>query len=616
MKSKRKTRVFGLIIMLLLLASSVFLIYNLILLQGIETFYRVMLILFIIFFDFLIVKGLFTVCFRNFKRLKFVLLTIISIMLILIYGTGGTAIFLLYNKLSNFNKDKITYTSDLITLTSGPKDVDDLENSKIGMIKDTEDIEGYVIPQEMIKDEKLDENNEIIQYEDSLEMMEDLYNEEIEAAFVSSNYKITFSNIDSYSNIENETQVILEKSKTMKKNEKENSEKSLDEPFTLLLLGVDSENDGLNPNQAFNGDTIMMITFNPKTLNATMFSIPRDTYVPIACNGNSENKINSAAYGGSECMIDTVENLTGITIDYYAKINFKGVVELVDALGGITVDVPINFCEQNSDRLWGSKQICLNKGEQQLNGEEALALARHRKTLAMGDFARGQNQQLVVEAMLKQLKNVNSATDFYDILSAISNNIDTNLTTSQILSLYNVGKRMMFSDDATFNIQKTFLRGYDQYVGGMYTFQYYRGSLEDIIEVMEINLGIKKATPVKEFSFSINEEYERYIAGDSEYNESRRTDLQYSYSESSSNDTREEKSTHTYSNNNTTTTKPEEEVSSSEDTGNDNSGSIEETPGDDIEGGDSENPGSDNNGNIDTDTPTTPGGSSPTTPTE
>lgn len=613
MKSKRKARVFGLIIMLLLLASSGFLIYNLILLQGIETFYRVMLILFIIFFDFLIVKGLFTACFRNFKRLKFILLTIISIILIIIYGIGGTAIFLLYNKLSDFNKNKITYTSNLITLTSGPKNVKDLENSKIGIIKDTEDIEGYVIPQEMIKDEKLDENNEIIQYEDSLEMMEDLYNEEIEAAFVSSNYKITFSNIDSYSNIADETQVILEKSKTMKKNEEQTSEKSLDEPFTLLLLGVDSENEGLNPNQAFNGDTIMMITFNPKTLNATMFSIPRDTYVPIACNGNSENKINSAAYGGSECMIDTVENLTGIPIDYYAKINFKGVVELVDALGGITVDVPIKFCEQNSDRLWGSKQICLNKGEQVLNGEEALALARHRKTLALGDFARGQNQQLVVEAMLKQLKNINSATDFYDILSAISKNIDTNLTTSQILSLYNVGKRMMFSDDSTFNIQKTFLRGYDQYVGGMYTFQYYRGSLEDIIEVMEINLGIKEATPVKEFSFSINNEYERYVAGDSEYNEAKRTDLQYSSSSSSSSETHtEEERVETNYNNNVTTT-PEEEVSNSEDntTGSSETGD-DNTTGDNTESGGVETPtepGGGNTGSSGGGTTTSPEGS-------
>lgn len=556
MKSKKKTRVFGLILIILLLVTSGFFIYNIVLLHGIETFYRIMLILFIIFFDFLIVKGLFYSAIIRTKKGKLIFLTITTLILSIIYGIIGVVIFLVYNKLDNFNKDKVTYTSNLITLSEGPKKVSQLKKKKIGIIKDSNDVEGYVLPKQMIKEEDLEDNNEIIQYNDSLDMVEDLYDEEIDAAFVSGNYKITFNNIDGYENIANETQVILEKSKTMKKQEDTtSSKKQLTEPFTMLLLGVDSEKDGLNANQSFNGDTIMMITFNPKTLNATMFSIPRDTYVPISCNGNRENKINSAAYGGTECMIKTVENLTHIDIDYYAKVNFKGVVELVDAVGGITVDVPIKFCEQNSDRLWGSKQICLNKGVQKLNGEQALALSRHRKTLALGDFARGQNQQLVVEALINQMKNVKNAKDFYAILDAVSNNIDTNLTTKQLLSFYNIGKRMMFNDsNNVLNIQKTFLRGYDQYIGGMYTFQYYNGSLSDIIDVMKINLGLKKAKKVKTFSFSINEEYERYIAGDGEYNESKRTDLQVSSSSNSSRRSSSSSSSNNTSSNKNTTT--------------------------------------------------------------
>ena len=77
---------------------------------------------------------------------------------------------------------------------------------------------------------------------------------------------------------------------------------------------------------------------------------------------------------------------------------------MVDTLGGIEVDVPMDFCEQDSDRRFGSHLICLEEGLQNLNGEEALALARHRKTLATGDLQRGLNQQLVVQGMLKQTK--------------------------------------------------------------------------------------------------------------------------------------------------------------------------------------------------------------------
>ena len=128
------------------------------------------------------------------------------------------------------------------------------------------------------------------------------------------------------------------------------SNKKLDEPFTVLLMGVDSTLNSINTNTAFNGDTLMLITFNPKTLNATIFSIPRDLYVPITCRNNGKAKINSSSVGGVSCVIDTIENLVDIKIDYYSKINFKGVVDLVNALGGIDVNVTYSFCEQDSKR--------------------------------------------------------------------------------------------------------------------------------------------------------------------------------------------------------------------------------------------------------------------------
>ena len=87
------------------------------------------------------------------------------------------------------------------------------------------------------------------------------------------------------------------------------------------------------------GDTLMIITFNPDTLQTTLVSIPRDTFVPIACRNDQYAKINSAAAYGTSCVIDTVSNFLDIDIDYYVKINFKGVVDLVDAIGGIEVDV-------------------------------------------------------------------------------------------------------------------------------------------------------------------------------------------------------------------------------------------------------------------------------------
>ena len=169
-------------------------------------------------------------------------------------------------------------------------------------------------------------------------------------------------------------------------------------------MGVDSAEEDLSKAAGL-GDSLMLITFNPKTLNTTIMSIPRDTYVPITCYRNSKSKITHAASGGDSCMINTIENFFDINIDYYAKINFRGLMKLVDALGGIDVEVPYSFCETT---MWRSEEymVYVDEGMQHLNGEQALALSRNRKTYKRcgakyskgprNDFVRGQNQQLVI----------------------------------------------------------------------------------------------------------------------------------------------------------------------------------------------------------------------------
>ena len=308
------------------------------------------------------------------------------------------------------------------------------------MIKDKKDIEGNILAQELIKKEKL--TNKIKYYDDYYEMLSALYNGDIKAIFVSSNYAILFSAEEAFANIADDTEVLYEFSKEMP-NEDINiaSNKKLNEPFSILIMGVDSEKEGLNANAAFNGDTLMLITFNPNTLNATMFSIPRDTYVPIACRNNAYNKINSSAAYGTNCVLNTVQNLTDIKIDYYVKINFKGVVDLVNAVGGVEVEVGKDFCEQDSNRNHEKgHEICLKKGKQTLNGEQALAFSRHRKTLPRGDIDRAQNQQLVVEALAQKMLKLKNYNDFKKVLESITKNIATNMNKNSILSLYDVLK--------------------------------------------------------------------------------------------------------------------------------------------------------------------------------
>ena len=491
---------------------------GLLLLKKIETILRIIIIIsvFIIYFIYIFISILLLFSKKNkLYIVNSIFITILSISFIIL----SIYINKTYNIVDNMNKKMVTYSTSLVVL----KDTD-FKNSKdfvIGMISDETDIEGNILANKLLDKKNLDKID-IKYYDNYLEMLGELYNKSIDGILISTTYSLTYRVYENYENIKDDTKIIYTYKEKMKnKDISLSSNKSLTEPFTLLILGVDSEKDGLKMNQVFNGDTMMTITFNPNTLNTTIFSIPRDTYVPIACNGNKSNKINSSAIGGTSCVIKTIKNLTNIDIDYYVKINFKGVVDLVNTLGGIDVDVPVDFCEQDSNREEYTP-ICLTKGLKTLNGEEALALSRHRHSLPLGDFQRVQHQQLVVEAISKKVKSVRNINKLYDILNAISKNIETNVKTDEMLNLYNVGKKMLLQNNSSINIEKTYLTGYDLTMlipglGNVYTFQYYEESLNEIVNAMKINLGLIKPTMTKTFNFSVNYTYEVPVIGKQYY---------------------------------------------------------------------------------------------------
>ncbi len=522
-KASKVQRFFYNLALFLYLVCFGYFIYGLFHLGKIELFIRVIIIAFFgLWFFIYFLSGLISMLSKRIKT--FVVFTLFTLLLCPLFVVSSFYINKIYDALSVMNRETVTYTTNLITMKDGKIS----KNSVIGMIKSTEDVEGNLLAKKLIEKEKL--KNTIEYYDEYPKMLQDLYNGEIDGCFVSKNYPILFSNNEDFANIENEVSVAYEYSEDMKNVDNKiikNPGKDLTEPFTLLLMGVDSEVDGLKANQAFNGDTLMMITFNPKTLNATMFSIPRDTWVPIACNNNRENKINSSAAYGSSCVIKTIQNLTGINIDYYAKINFKGVVDLVNALGGVTVEVEKpdywyigdgktytnKVCEQDSSRRFGKDLVCMNLGLQTLNGEQALAYSRCRHLYAMSDIARNQHQQQIIEAMASKIKDLRSVSDFEKVLNAVSKNIETNITTNQMFSLYNVAKNMIVDDTKTLSIQKTYLSYYNLGLSFTSALGYYKESLDAIVKAMKINLELEKPTIVKTFDISYSENYTTPLIG-------------------------------------------------------------------------------------------------------
>lgn len=457
---------------------------------------------------------------------------------IMIILFGGAQYFATYNinkisdSITKVTSNSTIYSSSLIVLKSSSiKKASDITKN-VGIISDTSSMEGYVVAKELAEKEKISDDM-ISEYDTYIDMLTDLYDGKLDGVLISSSYADMLSSNEGFEDINDKVKEIASKKKLSTK-KKSSTNKKLTEPFTLLIMGVDSTTNSLKNSNSFNGDTLILITFNPKTMNTTMLSIPRDTRVPIAClRSKAKNKINASSMYGTDCVINTVENLTDVKIDYWVKVNFQAVVSLVDAIGGIEVDIPYSFCEQDSKRRFGDHTIFVEKGRQTLNGEQALAFARNRHPwpgecpkkytkYTSNDFVRGQNQQTIIKAIANKLKSTTSLSEIYKLLDIVGENIDTNIEKDIMITGFDTFKDIILKSkningDDFVGIQKLYLSGYDNMINGIYYFEYYDGSLQEITEAMKINLGEVKPTMDKDFSFSINSPYEEVPIGKGVY---------------------------------------------------------------------------------------------------
>ena len=196
--------------------------------------------------------------------------------------------------------------------------------------------------------------------------------------------------------------------------------------FSILLLGVDTGD--LGRTDTGRSDAIMVATVSPEDNKTQVISIPRDTYMEIVGYGTFD-KINHAyAFGGPAMSMDSLEKYLDIPIDHYAAINLRGIQDLVDAVGGVTV---------NNDLAFTSDGKSFDIGQIELNGEEALAFVRMRYDDPKGDYGRQERQRLVIQGIMQKLISINSMTKYQSILDALSDNMKTDMdfSTMQTIAL-------------------------------------------------------------------------------------------------------------------------------------------------------------------------------------
>ncbi|MFP7493109.1 LCP family protein [Terribacillus saccharophilus] len=225
------------------------------------------------------------------------------------------------------------------------------------------------------------------------------------------------------------------------------------ERINILLLGVD-ERDG----DAGRSDALLLMSLDPSSDSMELISIPRDTRTEIVGHGTVD-KINHAyAFGGVDMSINSVENLLDTEIDYFVEINMEGMSDLVDAVGGITVQNDLDWYDEG----FYKKDYHYQKGEITLDGPQALGYARMRHLDPEGDFGRNARQRQVIEAVVNKGASIKSINKIDDLLKVMGNNVQTNLNLSSMQHLFTDYRNVRQS------IQEHEMKGQSTTIDGIY----------------------------------------------------------------------------------------------------------------------------------------------------
>jgi LCP family protein required for cell wall assembly len=261
--------------------------------------------------------------------------------------------------------------------------------------------------------------------------------------------------------------------------------------ISILFIGTDERQDKKEvPDRS---DALILGTFNKEKNSIKLVSIPRDSRVDIIDPTGEEeyglDKITHAhAFGdaqgdkGVDFTVATIENLFNVPVDYYVKLNFEAFIRIINELDGITVDVPVRLVTQDSQGNDGA--ITIEPGKQTLNGEEALAFVRNRKSSGSGgDLGRGQRQMDVIKAIIEKSTSISSITKYDNMIEALKGNLSTNLTLGNVAALK--GYTRSINDIETLQ-----LKGYDDRVSGTYYYIPNEESLEHISGTLQEHLRL------------------------------------------------------------------------------------------------------------------------------
>ena len=371
-----------------------------------------------------------------------VLAVVLSV--VIIYGTvAAGAVQSALNKISGIMVEK-QVTAVIVMKEDDATELGDTRGYKFGILANRDQENTQKLLSAMQESMGQIDTRE---YETPADMADALYDDEIQAMILNEGYISLLTEQEDYSDFSSHTKIIYEYVTEHEITSIKPSGSITKQPFVIYCSGSDERDSDINAKSR--SDVNILAVVNPKTRQILLINTPRDYYLPLAFNGELDKLTHAGMYGVQESMA-VLDNLYGTKTSYYGRINFWGLIDIVDALGGIDVYSDYAFDAAAGDvEGYGYRSFSFSEGWNHLEGQEALAFSRERYSFSDGDNQRGKNQMKVIQAIIEKATSPSVLAKYQDLLKAVSDNFITNISYDQISSLV----QMMQKDGASWNIQ-------------------------------------------------------------------------------------------------------------------------------------------------------------------
>lgn len=388
----------------------------------------------------------------------------------MIYGTvAAGAVQSALSKISGIMVEK-QVTAVIVMKEDEAADLGDTKGYRFGILadRDTENTRQILAAME-----KSMGTVETTAYDTPAEMADALYDDEVQALILNEGYIPLLTEQENYRDFSDRTKIIYEYVTEHEITAIKPTGSITKQPFVVYCSGSDERDSDINAKTR--SDVNILAVVNPKTRQILLINTPRDYYLPLAFNGEMDKLTHAGLYGIQESMA-VLDNLYGTKTSYYGRVNFWGLIDIVDALGGIDVYSDYSFTTSAGDVAgYGYRTYSYTEGWNHLDGLEALMFARERHSFSDGDNQRGRNQMKVVQAIIEKAASPSVLANYQDMLKALSENFVTNISYDQITSLV----QMMQKEGFSWNIQAMSARE-----GSGDTYQYCYSAPGDPLYVM------------------------------------------------------------------------------------------------------------------------------------